>query len=193
MLERQVALWNRRVEPVVVAWDGAPPTISLRLPSDLASSTIRCSLGTEAGRNYAWKVPVDWVAGSTLMEGFVNGRIDLGDLFEANDLPTGYHRLTLEFEDGQAASTLLISASTRAYQGADAGGKRPWGVFCPLYALHRETSWGAGDFSDLEALIDWTSAMGGGLVASLPMLASNFDGPSPTHQPLLADFASLLE
>jgi 4-alpha-glucanotransferase len=183
LAERKNALWQRRVEPVVVAWDGVPPTIQVRLPADLASSTIRCSLGTESGRNYVWKVPVGSVTGSAQMEEFVNGRIDLGDLFEANDLPAGYHCLTLGFEDGQSASTLLISAPTRAYQGPDAGGKRPWGIFSPLYALHREGSWGAGDFSDLEALIDWTSARGGGLVASLPMLASNFDGPSPIISP----------
>ena len=66
---------------------------------------------------------------------------------------------------------------------AGAGGKRPWGVFCPLYALHREKSWGAGDLSDLEALIDWTAGLGGGLVATLPMLASNFDGPAPIISP----------
>ena len=32
-------------------------------------------------------------------------------------------------------------------------------------------------------MIDWTAGLGGGLVATLPMLASNFDGPSPIISP----------
>ena len=79
--------------------------------------------------------------------------------------------------------SMIVSAPTRAFEAPTSEGKRPWGVFCPLYALHRETSMGAGDFSDLEALIDWTAGQGGGLVATLPMLASNFDGPSPIISP----------
>ncbi|MDY0170331.1 MAG: 4-alpha-glucanotransferase [Thermoguttaceae bacterium] len=57
-----------------------------------------------------------------------------------------------------------------------------WGVFLPLYALHRESSDGAGDFSDLEALMEWTAGRGGSLVATLPLLATLWeltDDPSP--------------
>ena len=49
----------------------------------------------------------------------------------------------------------------RAYEPAGRSKKCAWGVFLPLYALHSERSWGAGDFSDLEALTDWVTKLGG--------------------------------
>ena len=38
-------------------------------------------------------------------------------------------------------------------------------------------SWGAGDFSDLSQLVDFTAGLGGHAVATLPMLASFLDEP----------------
>src|SRR4029077_6887603 len=48
--------------------------------------------------------------------------------------------------------------------------RRLWGLFCPLYALASEKNWGAGNFSDLETLIDFTGQMGGDFVGTLPLL-----------------------
>ncbi len=56
-------------------------------------------------------------------------------------------------------------------------GERRWGVFIPLYALHSNPSWGGGDFADLERLVDWTAALGGRLIGTLPLLASFLDHP----------------
>jgi 4-alpha-glucanotransferase len=168
LVERKFLRGMRRVEPVVVAWDGDLPSIQVQLPLKLASSTVHGRLACEGGEVREWSAPVDPVT----------GRLNV-----SMTLPTGYHHLTLKFEDGVNFPSMIISAPTRAYEAPSSPEKRTWGVFCPLYALHRETSWGAGDFSDLEALIDWTAEQGGGLVASLPMLASNFDGPSPIISP----------
>jgi 4-alpha-glucanotransferase len=179
-LERRMVLWRKRVEPVVVAWDGGLSRIDVRVPEGLVSSAVHCRLAFfETGVPREWKCTVLRSEAGTPLEGFATGTVDL----IVGTLPTGYHHLELVFEDGQTAYSMLISAPTRAYQRPDSRGRRAWGVFCPLYALHRESSWGAGDFSDLEALIEWTAGQGGGLVASLPMLASNFDGPSPIISP----------
>ena len=179
LIDRQASLWLRRVEPVVVDWDGSLRSVDLRLPAGLASSTVRCRLTLEDGGLREWEATALPSTAEVSPEGFASAQVDL----IVGTLPTGYHRLELEFADGQAASSLIVAAPTRAFPGPDSRGKRTWGVFCPLYALHRQTSWGAGDFSDLEALIDWTAGQGGGLVATLPMLASNFDGPSPIISP----------
>jgi 4-alpha-glucanotransferase len=178
LADRRNSLWRRRVEPVLVAWDGALGGVEVRVPEGLASSTVRCVLAIEGGETCEWSSTVEGTRGVEAPRGFAVGR-----LADPGDLPTGYHRLTLEFEDGPSFPSMVISAPTRAYAGPVSPGKRTWGVFCPLYALHRKTSWGAGDFSDLEALIDWTAGQGGALVATLPMLASNFDGPSPIISP----------
>lgn len=48
---------------------------------------------------------------------------------------------------------------------------RPWGVFCPSYALRSGRDWGVGDVADLEVLSDWVYLQGGSVVATLPLLA----------------------
>jgi 4-alpha-glucanotransferase len=50
-------------------------------------------------------------------------------------------------------------------------------VFLPLYALRTARSWGAGDLTDLGALAEWTAGLGGGVVATLPILATFLDEP----------------
>lgn len=73
---------------------------------------------------------------------------------------------------------MLISAPRRAYLPAPQDpAARTWGVFLPLYALRTGRSWGTGDFTDLEALLDWVGDLGGGVVATLPFLAAFLDEP----------------
>jgi 4-alpha-glucanotransferase len=91
-------------------------------------------------------------------------------------LAWGYHRLTLEC-GGDAVESLLLSAPVRAYEPPGGLQAKTWGVFVPLYALHSQRSWGAGDFSDLEALTEWVTGLGGGMVATLPLLAGFLDEP----------------
>ncbi len=184
--ERRLALWRRRVEPVLLAWDGGPTTVEVRFPAHRASAhrasaLVDCRLLLDDGRDHAWSTPADQlaVAGSAEIEGerFIARRLPL-----PGDLPTGYHRLTLAFDDQEAVEALVIAAPGRAYT-PPAGGKRPWGLFCPLHALHGPDSWGAGSNADLETLMDWTAGLGGGLVATLPMLATTIDGPDPVVSP----------
>ena len=182
LLERRLSTWARRIEPVIVAWDGEAAIVEVRAPESLSTGRLACRLDLESAEIREWAIQAAPSGPSKRVEigdiPFVVFRLKLPE-----NLPTGYHQLTVGFDDNQVAESMVIAAPRRAYQGPGAGVERTWGVFGPLYALHRERSWGAGDFSDLEALIDWTVARGGGLVASLPMLASNFDGPSPIISP----------
>ena len=139
ILARQEADWRRRVEPVVLAWDGTRPEIEVRLPDSLASTSIRCRIEAESGEVHEWRATARPMASGHAPGGFVAGLLGT-----PADLPTGYHRLILEFEDGLAFRAMIVAAPSRAYAKPGGGGKRPWGVFCPLYALHRESSWGAG-------------------------------------------------
>ena len=180
--ERRLSLWRRRIEPVVVAWEGTPCVVEVRLPSTMSSSKLACQFSTEQGEHREWAINADQGAQASLVEveneSFVVVRLALPEV-----IPQGYHRLRVAFDDGQVALAKVIAAPRRAYQDDGVPAQRRWGVFCPLYALHRGSVRGAGDFADLEALIDWTSGLGGQIVATLPMLASTFDGDSPIVSP----------
>ena len=53
---------------------------------------------------------------------------------------------------------------------------RSWGTFLPLYALRRDSGdLGVGSFRDLGDLGDWTNALGGSFVGTLPLLAPFVD------------------
>jgi 4-alpha-glucanotransferase len=166
---------NRWLEPVTVAWDGGATELLFRLPAKGFPRFVECSLELESGDRRAWTCPAAQL--SHVRDFEVEGAV-----YAANRLPIpgpvplGYHRLTLEVA-GKTATSLLLSAPTRAYAPPSGSRKCEWGVFLPLYALHSERSWGAGDFSDLEALTDWVTQLGGGMVATLPLLAAFLDEP----------------
>lgn len=166
--ERREELDRRVVEPVTVAWDGHAPSIDLR-PAH-GGGSIAYHLDLEGGERRAWMADLQSLPEVAPREGSSRpGR----RLTLAEPLPPGYHRLTVETA-GRASESLILSAPTRCHGG---DGKPLWGVFLPLYALRTSRSWGAGDLSDLETLAEWTSGLGGGVVATLPLLATFLDEP----------------
>lgn len=165
--ERRQELAGRIIEPVFVAWDGRAPEIVLRFGSDSGPGSggrITCRFDLDNGERWAWEKDL-----SSLPVASPEGRLWV----LPDNLPIGYHHLRVEHE-GRSGEALVISAPTRAFVG---DGKPLWGVFLPLYALQTRESWGSGDFSDLERLAEWTSGLGGGVVATLPMLAQFLDEP----------------
>lgn len=164
----EVERWSRLAPPTAVAWQGRAATIELRMLEDEARGELRCSLGDRA-----WTVRLEDLQqrGCATVDG--RRRVSLRlPLPEA--LPIGRLLLELEGPSGHA-ETHVLSAPARCHSGPD--DERLWGVFLPLYALHSERSWGAGDFSDLGALFDWTRERGGSIVGTLPMLAAFLDEP----------------
>ena len=173
--ERRQLYWRQPLEPVIVLWDGASAETDLKLLSDKASGTLQCHLSLETGEVQHWTI--DLAGLSTTQESTVEGTRYAAKSFTVPQaLPAGYHRLTVETL-GQLAEAMIISAPARAYSpfGETSGGV--WGAFLPLYALYAKRSWGSGDFSDLEAFMDWVSSLGGNVVATLPFLASFLDKP----------------
>lgn len=177
--ERHQALWQRVIEPVTVAWGGGPTTIRLRLPQSVAERTLACNLDLEIGETQSWTVDLTQLPASRQQD-VAGARYTVKHLSLPGPLPLGYHRLTLTVNSEQHES-LIISAPTTAYTRAPAD--RIWGVFLPLYALQSERSWGSGDFSDLESLMEWIAGLGGGIVSTLPLQTAFLDDqpfePSP--------------
>ncbi len=164
---------RRPIEPVILAWDAKHPDLTLRLPAT-ATGSFACRLALENGEPMNWSCPLEClpVVNQAEVEGitFTTRRLTL-----PGNLPLGYHHLEMEAA-GQLVKSMILAAPERAYQPpSQAGGS--WGVFAPLYAIHSQRSWGSGDFGDLEQLADWTKSLGGGMVATLPLLAAFLDEP----------------
>ena len=78
--------------------------------------------------------------------------------------PPGYHSLRIE-GPGLDEEALVVAAPTSCPQP-----DRSWGTFLPLYALRRDSGdLGVGSFRDLGDLGDWTNALGGSFVGTLPL------------------------
>jgi len=178
--ERRQVLWQQVIEPVIVAWDGEPLPMKIRLPLCEADANLKCHLTLETDEELRW----EWhgtnfqVLQTASIEGkpYVVKQVPL-----PNRLPWGYHYLTLELL-GRQEQSLIISCPLKTYTHPKELEDRSFGVFLPLYALHSQRSWGSGDFSDLRALIAWVAEMGGRVVATLPLLAAFLDedaDPSP--------------
>jgi len=163
--------WSQLAPPCAVAWQDRPASLELRLPEQAARGPLQCTLHGEQPNT--WSVQLENLAqrGAAQVDGrrYVSKRLPL-----PNNLPVGRLLLDLECAAGRA-QTHVLSAPARCHQGPP--DERLWGAFLPLYALHSESSWGAGDFSDLAALFDWTRARGGSIVGTLPMLAAFLDEP----------------
>jgi 4-alpha-glucanotransferase len=173
--EHRQAQWRRGLEPVTVAWEGERPAVLVHLPAAAGRRDVKLRLGPEDGTGRAWtfrpaSIP-DSERGRVGRAAYVAKRLVLPEA-----VPLGYHQLTLETSAGDFQA-LLLCAPRQAYVPPAEGPERSWGVFLPLYALHTQHSWGCGDLSDLEALLDWVGRQGGGLVGTVPLLAAFLDEP----------------
>jgi len=165
---------RRMIEPVVLAWDGKLNELTVRVPAK-TNGAVGALLKLETGEEIVMSCPLAYLPSA--------GEVDVGGVTYATRrlllpaaLPLGYHRLTLEVKD-QITDCLILAAPERSYQPPVDRKVGGWGVFAPLYALHAKRSWGVGDFTLLEEMADWTAELGGGMVATLPLLAAFLDEP----------------
>jgi 4-alpha-glucanotransferase len=179
--ERRQELWRRLLEPVTIVWDDNPTTVPVRLPATIAEgTTLAAHLALENDEEMRWQwhaadMPLNETA---VVEGV---QYAVKKLALPGGLPWGYHRLSLELP-ARREEALVIAAPLKAYVPSEQPEDRLWGAFMPLHALHTEASWGSGNFSDLEALVEWLAGVGGGVVGTLPLLAMFLDStsdPSP--------------
>jgi 4-alpha-glucanotransferase len=172
--QRRQFLCRRGMDPVMVAWDGAPLWLKLRLPRPLAALELRYRIDLESGEFLEGKCQRDSrtkpVEQSIERVDYVTQWIHLPE-----KLPLGYHSLHLQ-ADGCTFDAYVLSSALQSHGAANAEVRR-WGLFCPLYAFASQKSWGAGNFSDLKRLIDFASQMGGDFVGTLPLLATFLDEP----------------
>jgi len=87
------------------------------------------------------------------------------------DLPLGYHQITLRIASREVASRLIVCPA-RAFSPLAGAPSRSAGIGVSLYGLRSARNWGCGDFSDLMAFSAWASvALGASFVALNPLHA----------------------
>ncbi|MFB3062201.1 MAG: 4-alpha-glucanotransferase, partial [Candidatus Binatia bacterium] len=173
--QRYHTLWGRCIEPVIVAWEGQPVKLVLRLSRASAKNSISLKLNLETGEVREWTFRTSRLTNAIVSQGKVAGTVAKWVTLPGK-LPWGYHWLTVEVA-GKSHRSLVISAPVKAYSESPKQGEKKWGVFLPLYALRSNRSWGSGDFTDLLALATWVKGLGGGVVGTLPLLATFLDEP----------------
>jgi 4-alpha-glucanotransferase len=137
---REAELWGRVVEPVIVAWEGELPGLTLRLPAaGRASATgagaaaasqgraiARLTLALEEGQSVQAELSLE--AATIVEAAMVDGRsyasvwLSPGQVRRAlgrlvGRLPWGHHRLLVEVQ-GVAVDALVISAPRRCWEEA---------------------------------------------------------------------------
>jgi len=176
--EKRHQQWLAPLEPVMTVSENEMLTVSLRLPSTCLNTPVKATLTLESGqiKELLWRLEESSIINSITLDGQSYHEIRL---YLPGQLPAGYHHLSLEMV-GQKAEAMVISSPLKAFQPSPS--EKIWGIFAPLYALHSNRSWGAGDFSDLNELVEQVMKRGGRLVGTLPLLAGFFDqdyGPGP--------------
>jgi len=171
--ETQRALTHRIVEPVHVAWRGQRARIPLQLPDWAAKGPVRgrWQLADGEVRRQEMRLERLPLKRQQRLEGdrFVTLHMPV-----PAQLPVGYQHLVLEFGNDRF-ETEVFCAPERCFHGSSR--RLSWGVFAPLYALHSQHTWGAGDFGDLSDFLEWVSRQGGGFVGTLPLLPAFLDRP----------------
>jgi 4-alpha-glucanotransferase len=176
--EKRQQFWREIIDPVIVAWENQQLKINLHLPAKHLDNPISALINMEDGSHHKirWSKEQLHIKSSTSIEGTQYISLDLNIPFK---LPMGYHKIIIEINNCLTES-LIISSPQKAF--LPSRDTNNWGVFVPLYALHTLNSWGAGDFSDMEILMNWLLDNGANLVGTLPILPSFFDdkfGPGP--------------
>jgi 4-alpha-glucanotransferase len=161
--------YRQGIEPVSVAWGQSPIKINCHIPAKHSGKRLQASVNYEEGQV---KQVVAKASNPGVME--VEGERFASREFVLPPLPFGFH--TAEFLIGDLRfQTFILSAPTRSF--AEPGTKKTWGAFLPMYAVHSEKSWGAGNFSDWERLSRWVGLQGASVAATLPLLAAFLDYP----------------
>jgi 4-alpha-glucanotransferase len=162
--------WSRPLAPTIVISDRPPIEIAVQLPADLASPTATLEIRFEHGMSARFDVPLANARVTSEMR--VRDRYFVRKHLQwPGDLPLGYHYITLHIGQQLCCDARLIVGPARAWQPEWLEQRRTAGIGVSLYALRSKRNWGCGDFTDLQALIDWAARD----------LAITFIGLNPLH------------
>ena len=137
--------------PVVLAWDGSLPPVSVAGYGRLEATLILEGGGT---------IDLDTLAGTVR---------------PPSRIPFGIHTLVIR-SGGREGRSTVIAAPTRSWRRD--GEARRWGLAAHLAALRSRRSRALGDLADLRQLCTWAGAAGADSVTVLPLLPTFNQAPA---------------
>jgi 4-alpha-glucanotransferase len=186
------------LEPVRVVRAGAPDLakVELRLPPEVRGNVaFELELTLEEGAKHKLAGEISAEQEALLLP-----------MPAATELSFGYHALRCVLahngRDLCATQQLIVAPTSCVRLRELIGERRAVGIWGHLYSLHRQQSWGIGDFGDLQALLEWAGDAGLELCGINPLHALDVDAPevSPYYplsrlfrNPIYLDVAAAIE
>ena len=175
-------LYDKGVEPVIVAFENEGLSFKIRLTDDEAKDPLSFEVTKEDGTKC--QGPVLMTPSAASEKRTVHGLTYTAyDAKVPIDLPCGYHEIAFKTRKRTISGIRLIVCPKSCYKPPRIQeGLKVWGPSVQLYALRSARNWGIGDFSDLAELIKYLADNGAGFVGINPIHAaypSNPESASP--------------
>ena len=148
---RQVeeADWRRPLPPCVVVEQGQTRTVDVHVPAGSPADVwVRLEDGTTRQLEQTENNEPD-----RMIDGRPVGRASFK---LPTDVTPGYHTLFLESDDQPFEASFIVTPSWLGCK--DLGRDSVWGLMAQLYSVCGKSSWGVGDFFDLEDMAVWAAA-----------------------------------
>jgi 4-alpha-glucanotransferase len=161
---------GRSMLPAVASIHGPVAGIELNIPARESAASLAWMVNLEDGGHRSGVVSaadcVELGRGEVEGLGITRRRLPL-----PQDLPPGYHELTVTVANIVARCSLLVSPARCHEPAAIEAGRRLWGIAVQLYTVRSADNWGMGDFGDLASLIRWLAPRGAGFIGLNPLHA----------------------
>lgn len=168
---RQQRPWRSLLAPTIFFTAGGSSEIPISVPAALAEASATVRIQKEDGSvvELQFSLAEAPITNTSDLAGgrFVSKRIRLAD-----DLPLGYHEITLRLGEETSPPSRLIVCPSRVYEPAWLQNRHAAGLAISLYGLRSQRNWGCGDTTDLKALADWVAERtGSSFIALNPLHA----------------------
>ena len=161
--------WRRVLPPVLIVRQGHHSPVPVHLPADAAPASIGWRVVLEDGGVRTGACALHEIA--TEARRPIDGRTVERLALPLSDLPPGYHEFRLENISGASPMPLIVAPPRCHLPPPIAEGGKCWGLSAQLYSVRSTHDWGAGDFSDLGRLAEWSAGLGADALGLNPLHA----------------------
>lgn len=150
---------------------------SLLDPCRLIREGAPCAVDLRAGAGpTVWRLEIEEEGGRVhLLEGKRRARAGGPRVRLPSPPAAGYHRIRAWVSSGgterEGSQALIVTPARCVAVDERLGSRRAFGLTANLYTLRSERNWGAGDLTDLRALIRWAAGTGAAFVGVNPLHA----------------------